>query len=110
MEYALLWYDIYSKTLKPQGLLINIHDRCIANSTIKYKQYTIAWYVDDIKVSHVDEELNRKVIETISKCFGNLTLSRGNKNKFLGMDIEFLEDGKLSLFMKYYIEKSIDLL
>ena len=27
---------------------------------------------------------------------------------FLGMDIEFLADGKFSLFMKDYIEESID--
>ena len=31
------------------------------------------------------------------------------KHKFLGIDIEFLEDGKLSLFKKNYIDKSIDL-
>ena len=35
MEYALLWYDLYSNTLKPQGFLINSHGRCIENSTIK---------------------------------------------------------------------------
>ena len=37
--------------------------------------------------------------------FGNLTVSRGKKHKFLGMDMEFLADGKLSLFMKDYIEE-----
>ena len=41
--------------------------------------------------------------------FRNLTVSRGKKHKFLGMDIEFLAHGKLSLFIKDYIEKSIDL-
>ena len=49
------------------------------------------------------------MIEKISEHFGNLTVSRGKKHKFLGMDIEFLADGKLSLFMKDYIEESIDL-
>ena len=65
MEYAILWYILYSKTLKPQGFLINPYDRRIANITIKYKQCTIAWYVDDNKVSHVDEEVNTQVIETV---------------------------------------------
>ena len=37
MDSALLWYDIYSKTLKPQGFLINPYDRCIENTNIKYK-------------------------------------------------------------------------
>ena len=34
----------------------------------------------------------------------------GKKHNFLGMDIEFLADGNLSLFMKYYFEELIDLL
>ena len=89
--------------------LINPYDRCIENSIIKDKQFTISWYVDNNKVSHVDEEVNTKMIGTISEIFGNLTLSRRNKHKFLGMKIEFLSDGKKYLFMKGYIEESIDL-
>ena len=103
MDSTLLWYDLYSKTLKSQGFLINIYDRCIANSTIQYKQCTIAWYVDDNKLSRVDEEVNKKVIETISEYFGNFTVSRRKKHKLLGMDIEFLADSKIYLFMKDYI-------
>ena len=66
MESALLWYDIYSKNLKSQGFLINSYDRYIANSTIQDNQCTIALYVDNNKVSQVDEELYTKVIEKIS--------------------------------------------
>ena len=95
MESPLLWYDLYSKTLKSQGFLINPYDRCIENSTIEDKQCTIEWYVDYNKASHVDEEVNTKVIETISKHFGNLTVSRRNKNILLVMYIEFLVGVKL---------------
>ena len=105
MESEILWYDIYSKTLKSQRFPNNPYDSCISNSTIKYKQCKILWYVDDNKVSHVDEEVNTKVIETISEYFGNLTVTTGKKNKFLGTDINFLSDGKLYLFMKDYIEE-----
>ena len=41
--------------------------------------------------------------------FGNLILSREKKHRFLEMDIEFLCNGKLYLFMKGYIEESIDM-
>ena len=109
IKSALLWYDIYSNTLKSQGFLINLYDRCIANITIQDKQCTMPWYVDNKKVSHIDEEVNTKLIETISEHSGNLTVSRGKKHKFLGMDIDFLSDGKFYLFMKDYIEESIDL-
>ena len=47
------------------------------------------------------------MIEKIAGHFGNLTVSRGKKHKFLGMDVEFSADGKLSLFMKDCIEESI---
>ena len=55
MESALLWYNLYSKTLELYALLINTYDRCIKNSTIKDNQCTIAWYVDDTKVLYIDE-------------------------------------------------------
>ena len=109
MESALLWCDIYLKTLKPQGFLINPYYICIANRTIEYKQRTIAWYVDDNKVSHVKKEVNTKVIEIKANFFVKLSVSRGNKHKFLGMDRDFLTDVKLSLFVNYYIEESIEL-
>ena len=73
--------------------LINPYDRCISNITIKFKQCTISWYVDNNKLSHVDEEVNTKVIERISKYFGNFTVPRGKKHNFLGMKIKFLSDG-----------------
>ena len=45
----------------------------------------------------------------IAKMFGNLTLSSGKKHNFLGMYIEFLTNGKLSLFVKDDIGESVDL-
>ena len=100
MDAALLCYDIHSKNLKSHGFLINTFARCIENRTIKVKQCTISWYVDDNKVSHVDEEVNTKIIKTIAENFGNFTVSGVKKHKFLRMDIEFLANGKLSLCMK----------
>ena len=47
---------------------------CISNHTIKGNKCTISCYVDDSKVSHIDEEVNAKTIETISEHFGNLAI------------------------------------
>ena len=90
-------YDIYSKNLKSHRFVVNPYDRCIENRTIKGKQYTIALYVDNNKVSNIDEKVTTKIIEKISEYFVNLTVSMGKKNKFLGIYIEFLADGNLSL-------------
>ena len=37
----------------------------------------IGWYVDDKKISHVDEHVNTRIIEKISENFGELTVLRG---------------------------------
>ena len=60
--------------MKSHGLLINPYDRCIANSTIKYKQCIISWYVDNNKVSQIDEDVKTKVTEIIAEHFGNSTV------------------------------------
>ena len=67
--------------------MVNSYDRCILNITMKGKQYTIAWYVDDNKVSHIDEEVIIRVIQKLPEHFGHLKLLRGKNHKSLGMDI-----------------------
>ena len=108
MESTLLWYNLYSKTLKIHGFMVNPYYRCMENSTIKVKQCTISWYVYKNKILHIDEEVNTKVIETIVKYFGNLKLSRGKNHKLPEMDIEFLVHRKLSQLVKDYTEVSIN--
>ena len=93
--------------MKAHGFSVNPYYRYIENSTINGKHCTIVWFVDDNKILHIYEEVKTKVIKIIAKHFGEITLSRGKKHKFLGMEIEFLVDGKLSLSMKDCIEESI---
>ena len=59
------------KTLKSHGFAVNTYYICISNSIIDGKKYTIAWYVDDNKVSYVDEELSTRINETIAKTLVN---------------------------------------
>ena len=104
MDSVLIWYALYVKTLKSQGFVVNSYDRCIENSTIYVKQCMIAWYVDDIKLSHVDDKANTRIIGVIAEHFGELTVSREKKHRFLRMYIYFLGNGRVSLFMKDYME------
>ena len=91
LESAFLWYELYLNTLKKLGFKINPYDRCVANKMINGSQCTIVFYVDDNKISHIDKEVVSDVINDISKHFGELTVSRGTKHAFLGMDIEIKE-------------------
>ena len=62
IESAILWYDLYVKILKSHGFVVNTYDRCIKNFIIDNNQCTIAWYVGDNKVSHIDKYKNTRII------------------------------------------------
>ena len=51
------------------------------------KQCNIQWYVDDNKVSQVSEDVITGFVNTMKNNFGELVMSHGNKNTFIGMDI-----------------------
>ena len=65
-------YDLFTNTLKDDGFELNPYDACVANKIVNGKQCTIVWYVDDNKISHVEEAVVTKVVKMIEKRFGNL--------------------------------------
>jgi hypothetical protein len=71
------------------------------------KQLTIAWYVDNNKISHFDPKVVDWLIAEIEKKHDKMTVCHGKKHTFLGMNIEFLEGGKLKILMKDYISEAI---
>ena len=79
------------------GFKLNPYDKCVANKVINGKQCTIAFYVDDNKISHEDPEVVTYIIEQIEKKFGKLVVSRGKKHNFLGVDLEFHDDGSVEI-------------
>ena len=103
LESALLWYNLYSTTLKDMGFKLNPYDRYIANKVINVSQCTIVFYVDDNKFSHKDPNDVTKVLQDISKHFGELTISRGNKHDFLGMNFE-IKNKKVYIDMKDQVQ------
>ena len=108
IESALLWYELYSTTLVKMGFEINPYDKCVANKIIDDSQCTICWYVDDNKVSHLDDKVNDSIVDAIEKKFGKLARTTGKKHTFLGMDIEFIGDKKLSITTPQHIEEALE--
>ena len=92
VQSALLWYTLFSTTLKDMGFELNPYDPCIANKIIDDKQCTILWYVDDSKISHANPTVVTKIIEAIEEKFGKMTATRGWEHTFLGMQSTFLEN------------------
>jgi len=87
---------------------LNPYDPCIANCDIDDKQCTLAWYVDDNKISHVDTDVVTRIIDMIEERFGKMTVTRGDRHTFLGMDIFFPRDGTVEITMKDYLKEAIE--
>ena len=71
------------------GFALNPYNSCIANCKINGKQCTIAWYVDDNMISHVDLDVVTSIIEKIEERFDKMTVTRGKEHIFLGMHIQY---------------------
>ena len=41
VKSALLWYELFSTTLKDMGFVLNPYDECVANKMVNGKQCTI---------------------------------------------------------------------
>ena len=108
IEAALLWYDLYKETLEKEGFILNQYDMCVANKEINGNQCTVAWYVDDNKVSHMDSSVVTDVLNLIQSKFGKLTITRGKKHEYLGMSIE-LGVKKFEVNMKQQILEAIEM-
>ena len=63
----------------------------------KKKICTIAWYVDYNKLSHFLDTVVTDILEKIKAHFGYLTIPRGNKHSFLGVDITMANNGKVKM-------------
>ena len=62
IESALQWYTLFKTTMEKEGFVLNTYDLCVANKIIDGKKFTIAWYVDDNKISHVDENVVTNIL------------------------------------------------
>ena len=56
------------------------NDWCVANRTVKGKQLTVVWHVNNLKISHVESDIFKEMISQLSKLYGKeaeLTINRG---------------------------------
>jgi hypothetical protein len=80
LRAALLFWKLLSSKLILWGFIINPYDWCVANIMIEGKQCTILWHVDDLKISHIYEDVNTNIIKKINNEFRKeapLTITRG---------------------------------
>ena len=75
------------------------------------KQLTVAWHVDNLKVSHKEESALDEFIAMMEKEFGQdapLSVSRGPVQEYLGMTLDFSERGRVVIKMSDYVKTMLN--
>ena len=81
-----------SSHFKGYRFILNPYDLCIANYMIDGKQCTIAWYVDNNKISHVNPNVVTTIIGKLQERFDKMSVTRGKEHVFLGMHIRYTNE------------------
>ena len=68
---------------------------------------TICWHVDDLKMSHRSPQVAAGKIEWLRGIYGNLQISGGKKHEYLGMDIDYTTEGKVTFSIEKYTRNVI---
>jgi hypothetical protein len=105
MRASLLFYRKLRKELKDYGFVINPYDPCVANMTTKTgKQLPVVWHVDNLMALCGDPFELMKVSCYLGKLHRpKLSMHMGSKHDYLGVDMEFSEDGVLGIPMFNYL-------
>ena len=103
MQSTLLWFKLFTSTLKYMGFDINPYDTCVANNVINGKQCTLCWYVDDLKISHIEQAVIDHIIKKIEERYGKMTVTHGNSHTYVGMDIHFKGNREVTIVMSDYL-------
>ena len=95
--------------MRASRFVINLYDPCVANKDMgDGKQLTVIWHVDDLLASCVVDFELTKLLCYLANIYGpKLTMHRGRKHNYLGVDLEFQEDGKLNVSMINYLKEVI---
>lgn len=104
---AISWYTLFAETLIQMGFVLNPYDLCVASKEINGTQFTICWYVDDIKLSHRDHREVTKMLNMLEGKFGSMNITRGLEHTYLGVNF-VMNDGKIELLMIDYIQDCIN--
>ena len=102
---------LQAKLVNDWGFVPNRYDSCVVNKKVDGKQLTVAWHVDDLKVSHEKEEVLDEFIGMMGKEFGQdtpLSLSRGLVQEYLGMTLDFSERGRVVVKMSNYVKNILN--
>ena len=106
----LFWEKLQVKLVNDWGFTPNRYNSCIVNKKVNGKQLTVAWHVDNLKVSHKEDNILDEFIGMMEEEFGQetpLTVTRGPIQEYLGMTLDFTERGRVVVKMSNYIKNML---
>jgi hypothetical protein len=106
---SILYYKKFRKDIESIGFEVNPYDICVANRRVNGKQQTVTWHDDDLKSSHVDSRVNDNFAQWCENTYGSDDLGhvkvvRGKIQDYLGMILDFTDNGAMKVDMVYYIK------
>jgi hypothetical protein len=110
MRASLLFYRKLRKEFKDYGLVMNLYDPCVANMTTRNRSQLIAvWRVDNLMVSCVEDFKLPKFLCYLGDIYGpKLNIHTRKKHDYLGVNMEFNNDGTLDVSMIMYLQDIMD--
>ena len=63
--------------------------------------------MDDLKISHKNEKVIEDILNYLSGFYGKLSITRGDRHTYVGMDVFMPGDGSIEISMKSYLVEAI---
>ena len=107
----LFWEKLQANLVNEWGFTPNQYDSCVVNKMVGGRQLTVAWHVDDLKISHEEEDALDEFISMMEAEFGEdspLSVSHGPIQQYLGMTLDFSERGKVVVKMDDYVRTMLN--
>jgi hypothetical protein len=60
---------------------------------VRGKQFTVLWYVDDLKMSHMEYDEVTSIIDWLKGIYGDMKVYCGKAHDYLGMTLDYSKKG-----------------
>lgn len=107
-ESGLLFNKHLHKSLTSLGFQRNPYDRCCYNKDHGGNQVTIIIHVDDLKLSSKDADGVDAALDGLRDIYKEINVSEGPRLDYLGMVLDFSEDGFVTIDMTASINEILE--
>ncbi len=109
MRASLLFYRKLRKEFEAYGLEVNLYNPCVVNMMTKSgKQLTVVWHVGNLMGLCEEDFKLTKFFCYLGRIYGTkLSMHMGKRHNYLGMDMEFKDDGMLEVSIIAYLKDVI---